>query len=394
MAVYRLCSWSALTSHFLLAQLFILPELPQANNNPDGTCPTSSYTILGHQNTTIGCQLCPDCAPGHQLTPPCGSKLQQNAASITCTTCPSQSFKERHGSAACKACRTCHPRETTSPCTSETNAHCGGCPRGTYQWGYTVDSCKKCSTCCAIKRFAEVECFYLRRCLRKNCTKEMESGERNPQQVDATNSQSVRMPKRVTPPVPMPLHDLSSGNNSDQLKKQGLQVIVSKLTRTRVTTEVLQAIQRENVESASNVAKEEIHSTQIIPSSTHNTTTGPQKGFGTLPSGNAVEPTLLMAVSYLNETIKHLIAVLISLAVILGIIALTSVGLFIIICCKPQKTGITMTCCAQYINRNYEGFEPVTCDTTPKKGKLCNKEGKIKCRGFPPCFTFPHKQIG
>ena len=125
----------------------------------------------------------------------------------------------------------------------------------------------------------------------------MESGERNPQQVDARNSQSVRMPKRVTPPVPMPLHDLSSGNNSDQLKKQVLQVIVSKLTRTRVTTEVLQAIQRENVESASNVAKEEIHSTQIISSSTHNTTTGPQKGFRTLPSGNAVEPTLLMAVS-------------------------------------------------------------------------------------------------
>lgn len=218
-----------------------------------------------------------------------------------------------------------------------------------------------------MKRFAEVECFYLRQCLRKNCTKEMETGERNPQQVDATNSQSVRMPKRVTPPVPMPLHDLSSGNNSDQLKKQGLQIIVSKLTRTRVTTEVLQAIQRGNVESASNMAKEEIHSTQIISSSTHNTTTGPQKGFGTLPSGNAVEPTLLMAVSYLIETIKHLTAVLISLAVILGIIALTSVGLLIIICCKPQTSGITMTCCAQFIDRNYEGFEPVTCDTTPKK---------------------------
>ncbi|PFX27719.1 uncharacterized protein LOC111327236 [Stylophora pistillata] len=344
-------------------QIISSSTLPQANNNSNGTCPTSSYTILDDQNSTIGCQFCPNCAPGHQLAPPCGSKLQQNAASVTCMICPSQSYKERRDSASCKTCRTCHPRETISPCTSETNAHCGDCPRGTYQWGYTVDSCKKCSTCCAVKRFAEVECFYLRQCLRTNCTKEIENGKSKPQQLDVTNSQSLQMPDRMTPPTPMPHHTRPSGNNSDQQNKQLLQVMVSNLTRTKVTTEVQQAIQSE---STSNMAKKEIHPIQIISSSTLNTTTTrPLKGFGTLLNGNAVEPTWLMAVSYLSENIKHLTAVLISLAVIFGIIALTSIGL-LIICCRHQTSGIVVTCCAQYINRNYGGFESVPCDTTPQ----------------------------
>ena len=155
-------------------QLYTIWNIPQTNDNPSETCTRSSYQILGGHNSITGCKECPDCPPGQQLTPPCGSKVQPDAL-INCTVCPSGTFKDISGRGICKLCLTCGPRVTVSSCTSSKNAQCGTCPSGTFQWSPTVDTCKQCSSCCAPKRFAEVECFYLRQCLRTNCTQEIEN---------------------------------------------------------------------------------------------------------------------------------------------------------------------------------------------------------------------------
>ena len=116
--------------------------------------------------------------PGQQPTPPCGSKVQPDEL-INCTVCPSKTFKARNGRGICKPCLACGRRETVSSCTASKNAQCGDCSRGTFRLGFRVDSCKQRSTCCATKCFAEVECHYLRQCLRTNCTKEIENERYN-----------------------------------------------------------------------------------------------------------------------------------------------------------------------------------------------------------------------
>lgn len=119
------------TSYYPLKQVWTLWNLPQANSYPDRTCPALSYQILGKQNTTIRCQPCSDCPPGRQLTPPCGSKIQQNAV-IACTVCPSNAYKDSQGRGICLPCQKCSPKQTISPCLAWKNARCGPCPRGTY----------------------------------------------------------------------------------------------------------------------------------------------------------------------------------------------------------------------------------------------------------------------
>ncbi|KAL9987837.1 hypothetical protein ACROYT_G002207 [Oculina patagonica] len=142
-----------------LCQLWCLWRLPQLQDEdayPDGfsPCPPSSYKILDDRNISIRCKPCTECPSGQQLVPPCGSTTQLET-SVECKTCPSDTFKERHGTGRCKPCQPCGLRPTMIQCTSEKNTQCGECPRGYYQEDYTMESCKKCSTCCGIKRFAE-----------------------------------------------------------------------------------------------------------------------------------------------------------------------------------------------------------------------------------------------
>ena len=121
---------------------------------------------------TIICKPCLECPLGQQLLPPCGSSTKSET-SIECRECPPDTYKESQGPGKCKPCQSCGLREIISQCTPEKNALCGECPRGYYQEDYTLESCKRCSTCCGVKRFAELECIYLKQCLRKNCTQQL-----------------------------------------------------------------------------------------------------------------------------------------------------------------------------------------------------------------------------
>ena len=127
---------------------------------------------------TISCKPCLECPLGQQLLPPCGSTTKSET-SIECRKCPPNTYKESQGTGKCKPCQTCGLREAISQCTPEKNALCGECPRGHYQEDYELDSCKRCSTCCGIKRFAELECIYLKQCIRKNCTQQIKLKESN-----------------------------------------------------------------------------------------------------------------------------------------------------------------------------------------------------------------------
>ncbi|PFX27698.1 hypothetical protein AWC38_SpisGene7581 [Stylophora pistillata] len=77
-------------------KLCTILNIPQTKENPDATWSASSYQILGGHNSVIGCKECPDCPPGQQPTPPCGSKVQPDEL-INCTVCPSKTFKARNG---------------------------------------------------------------------------------------------------------------------------------------------------------------------------------------------------------------------------------------------------------------------------------------------------------
>lgn len=83
-----------------------------------------------------------------------------------------------------------------------------------------MDTCKQCSSCCAPKRFAEVECFYLRQCLRTNCTQEIENEGNDIQKLEI-NSQ--RFATIINPPNPAPLLGVSSSKKFRQRKEIGIE---------------------------------------------------------------------------------------------------------------------------------------------------------------------------
>ena len=223
-----------------------------------------------------------------------------------------------------------------------------------------------------MKRFAELECIYLKQCIRTNCTQEKEIGE-NGAKTFNIKLQRLSTPRKMTPPRPMPLQSVPRRNSSENARNLVSQDIVKR--------EVQLALQRVNVGYATKTAEE---TSSPLPDIPNPATTGnivrftnqskPQEGFGTVPNENAVEPaTLPMSSSYFGINVKHLIATLFALVVILAILALISVTL--LIACWRRKSGhhqsscCTVTCCVNNIYR----YQPVPDDTTPQTGKTVKK---------------------
>ena len=351
----------------LLKQLYTIWNIPQTNDNPSETCTRSSYQILGGHNSITGCKECPDCPPGKQLTPPCGSKVQPDAF-INCTVCPSGTFKDISGRGICKLCLTCGPRVTVSSCTSSKNAQCGTCPRGTFQWSPTVDTCKQCSSCCAPKRFAEVECFYLRQCLRTNCTQEIENEGNDIQKLEI-NSQ--RFATIINPPNPAPLLGVSSSKNLGNAKKLALKNI---LKRTRVTRDVPQVLQGVSEGNTTKLANEKIATLLSNNSDTVITTiTKSFKEFGTVSTDfNTVDSNLQMASSCFGMNFAKLVKIIIIVIVAISILALFTVCVIVYFCCKRQSRHLqprycVFNCCINL--KSTEEYKQLLDETTHQIGK-------------------------
>lgn len=161
---------------FHTLQLLWLRRLPQDRSEyPDSFAQClGSYKVQDGRNVTIKCVTCPECPPGQEPTPSCGSNISTETSTV-CQICGPQTYSEEHGSERCKSCQQCGLRETISACTTTKGTQCGACPRWHYQADFTLNSCKECSTCCGGRRYAELACMYLKHCARKNCTQQTET---------------------------------------------------------------------------------------------------------------------------------------------------------------------------------------------------------------------------
>ena len=248
-----------------------------------------------------------------------------------------------------------------------------------------MDTCKQCSSCCAPKRFAEVECFYLRQCLRTNCTQEIEN-EGNYIQKLEINSQ--RFATIINPPNPVPLQGVSSGKTSGNAKKLALKNI---LKRTRGTRDVAQALQGVNVGKTTKLANEKSAPLLSNNSDTAITTiTKSFEEFGTVSTdSNTADSNLQMALSCSGMDFAKLVKIIIIVIVAISSLALFIVcGVIVYFCCKRQSRHLqprycVFNCCINL--KSTEEYKQLLDETTHQIGKKKSLPEKL-CINYTKIF--------
>ena len=331
---------------------------------------------------TISCKPCLECPLGQQPVPPCGSTVQPET-SIECRECPPDTYKESQGTGKCKPCQTCGLRGTISQCTPAKNTLCGECPRGYYQEDYTLDSCKRCSTCCGVKRFAELECIYLKQCVRKNCTQQLNIKESSVlKSEDAMGVAKLFATELTAHERAVTQQSASQSDSLAHARNWVLKDIVNQLKKSQFKREV--NVMMKSVNSGRNTSQEvEEASTYTLKGNNSNPATPAsvedngvaseptlqsklQEGFGTTSDASVGEPTL-PSTSSNSVNGNMLLAILIVLvAGFLGIAILVVV----LIISRTQSghlpgSGCTITCCPKYISIDGDEFRPFISDTSP-----------------------------
>ena len=356
---------------YFSSQLWCLWKLPQEHNAyPDGflQCPDLSYKVQNARNVTIKCTSCPDCPPGQEPTPPCGSNISKETAS-ECSICRPKTYSEEHGSGTCKPCPNCGLRETINPCTSERGTQCGDCPRRHYQADLAINSCKECSKCCGGRSYAELECIYLKQCRRKNCTQQTEIKKNRVLKLEGTN--------KIFPTLVRAAYHMRIAAS------EGLMSRVNK--NTRFKREVNTTLQKPNylidpddtvvVNSTKFQAEDSNPSTTLIAERSATTSKLEKASFGTTSESNVMEPTVVPSSSYFGDgDVKKLLKILIGLACF-GVLLLLFIATVVTCICwkriqsqQMQGSAYTITCCARYIG---EGYLPVLHSdySTPQSGE-------------------------
>ena len=330
---------------------------------------------------TMSCKPCPECPLGQQLVPPCGSKTQPET-SIGCSKCPPGTYKESQGIGNCKLCQTCGLRETIRQCTPEKNTLCGECPRGYYQEDYTLDSCKRCSTCCGVKRFAELECIYLKQCVRKNCTQHLKTKEssvlKSEDFAKLFATESTGHEREVTQ------RSASQSDNPAHARNWELEDIVLQLKKSRSKREVNMMMQSANsgknasriVERASTyILKGNNSNPATVASAAGNGVAGlltlqskPEEGFGTSFDASVGEPTLQSPSSNSGNDNKLLTRLIVLVAGFLGI-AIVLILILVVILLRMQSGHFTITCCAKYIALDGDEYRPLSLRDTSLTGE-------------------------
>ena len=365
--------------------------MPQEDSEyPDGfyfECPASSYKILDNRNITIKCKTCPECSPGQEPAPPCGSTIFIDT-STECKMCvSSETFSEEHSSGACKPCQSCGLRDTISPCTPEKNTQCGACQRGHYQADLTMDSCEKCSSCCGRRSYVELQCIYLKLCNRKNCVQQTENKQNHPLtlqniiQTFTTPAGRARHIKREHQNI------LQGGDLNDAGNIMALEVSMFQTGKERfkrgdnptlqkadiiggLTTKVPEASSRYHTTGA------KVTSVANKPDASLSVTKSKFDGFvDTAPEQKYMKPTMPLNSSYVGN-LKKRMNILIAIASF-GLLVL--IFIFVIVTCnfwKRKQSGQTqgsgnmynITCCVTYAG-DKEEYRLIYHDSTPQSGK-------------------------
>ena len=325
---------------------------------------------------TISCKPCLQCPLGQQLLLPCGSTIKSEPF-IECRKCPPDTYKESQGIGKCKPCQTCGRRETISLCTPERNTQCGVCPRGYYQEDYTLDSCKRCSTCCGVKRFAELECIYLRQCMRKNCTQQPKIKKSSVlmsedfAELFATEStgpeRAVTQRKASQSDNPGDARNWVLENTVHQLKKSKFKREVNVTTQSADSGKnASQAVKEanayalrgnnSNLATVTSVEDNGVASLFTLPSKL-------QEGFGTTFDDSVHEPTLQSKSCNSGNVSKLLTILIVLVAGFMGIaIMLFLIGVIILLRMQsghfPSGRSCTITCCAKYISTDGDEYRP------------------------------------
>ncbi len=296
------------------------------------------------------CHPCTECPSGQQLVPPCGSTTQLET-SMECMTCPSDTYKERHGTGRCKPCQPCGLRPTMSQCTSEKNTQCGECPRGYYQEDYTMDSCKKCSTCCGRKPFAELECVYLKQCKRTNCTQQMDNAKNRVPKLKKV-AKMFSTPGRITHERQTAYQSVSQSDSSKVARNWVLEDIVSQIEKTKFKREANMSIQSKDTDKYTMKEVEEVTTPEDDNSSPPTTATlngdgatssittqsKSQEGLDTVPEYSNLKPTLPLTSNHFSSFQSILIALLSIVVVVLILIA-------VLIVWKMESGKLPGSCC-------------------------------------------------
>ena len=323
---------------------------------------------------TIRCKPCLECPQGQQLLPPCGS-ITKSETSIECRKCPPGTYKESEGIGKCKPCQTCGLRETISQCTSERNTQCGECPRGSYQDDHTLDSCKRCSTCCGVKRFAELECIYLKQCVRKNCTQPTKIKESSVQTSEdfaklfATESTGHR--RTLTQ------QSASQSDNPAHVRNWVLEDIVPQLKKPKFKREVNVTMQSGNSVKNDPQVVDEASTYNPKGNNSNPATAGSVEGNGVaslltlqskLQEGFGTTLPTLQSTSSNSGNDNKLLTILIELvAGFVGIvIVLILIGVAILLRMQSGNSVpgscCTITCCAKYISTDGDEYRPFLRD--------------------------------
>lgn len=230
-----------------------------------------------------------------------------------------------------------------------------------------MDTCKQCSSCCAPKRFAEVECFYLRQCLRTNCTQEIENEGNDIQKLEI-NSQ--RFATIINPPNPAPLLGVSSSKNSGNAKKLALKNILKRTRVTRDVPQVLQGVSEGNTTKLANEKSATLLSNNLDTVIT--TITKSFEEFGTVSTDfNTVDSNLQMASSCFGMNFAKLVKIIIIVIVAISILALFTVCVIVYFCCKRQSRHLqprycVFNCCINL--KSTEEYKQLLDETTHQIG--------------------------
>ena len=212
-----------------------------------------------------------------------------------------------------------------------------------------MNSCKKCSTCCGIKRYAELECIYLKQCKRTNCNRQMENEGGHVPKVEKV-SKVFPTPERIT-------HQRRITHRTEAAGNMALKDIVSQFKKTKFRREVNvnRTIQSTDTDKYASKEVEEISTPKDDISSppTSATVNGDstatqsksQGGLDTVPGYSVLEPTLPLTSSYFSSFQSILIALL-SIAVVMLIL------IAVLIAWKRQSgqhpgSCCTVTCCVR-----------------------------------------------
>ena len=281
--------------------------------------------------------------------------------------CPPDTYKESQGIGECKPCQTCGLRETISRCTPERNTQCGVCPRGYYEEDQTLDSCKRCSTCCGVKRFAELECIYLKQCVRQNCTQQpkiMESSVLKSDYFAELSATESTGPERA-----VTQRKASQSHNPAHARNWVLENIVPQLKKSKFKRDVNVTMQRaDSGESASQRVVEALTYTFEKNNSNPATLASVEgNGVASLSTPHAV--TTLLSTSSNSGNENKLQTILIELvAGFLGIvIMLFLIGVIMLLRMQSghfSGSCCTITCCPTYISTDRVEYRPFLGDTS------------------------------